>query len=217
MRTTRGRAVPNSDTPTHTRSTHAQKTQVPYQALLAVGYTVDAVAPGKSFPGSVKTAVHDFEGDATYTEKPGHAFALTRGWGDGMEAEYDILYLPGGRMPEYARLDAGVARLVSAFLADPGKIIVSVCHGAQLLTAAAAAAGDGGGLKGRRLTAYPACGPECRLAGAAWEDAAPDAAVVDEGGPGRGATLISSPAWPGHPAVLAALFKAAGTAITHKE
>jgi protease I len=183
--------------------------------MLAVGYHVDAVSPGKPFPGKVKTAVHDFEGDATYTEKPGHAFALTRTWGDpaALAREYDALFLPGGRAPEYLRLDEGVVALVAAFAADPTKVVASVCHGAQLLTAAAPAV-----LKGRRLTAYPACGPECRAAGAAWADAAPDAAVVDEGGPGgRGATLISSPAWPGHPAVLAALFKALGTTITHKE
>ena len=38
---------------------------VPFQALRAVGHGVDAVCPGKSAGQSVRTAVHDFEGDQT--------------------------------------------------------------------------------------------------------------------------------------------------------
>ena len=194
--------------------------------MLSVGYTVDVVSPGKPFPGTVKTAVHDFEaGDATYCEKAGHAFALTRAWDGGRDLSpdhYDALFLPGGRAPEYLRLDAEVMAVVSTFFgaalsAAPKRgrrvVIVAVCHGVQFLAAL-----DRGmrPTDTTRLTGYPACGPDMRAAGCgAWTDCPPDGAVSGRLGPHG--VLITSPAWPGHPAVLRELYAAVGTTIEHAE
>jgi len=175
---------------------------VPFQALLAVGAAVDAVCPGKAAGDKVHTVVHDFEdGHQTYTEKPGHGFAVTAEFHAGAVASYDALFLPGGRAPEYLRLNKDVLTLVRSFV-DAGKPVAAVCHGAQLLTAA-------GAVSGRTLTAYPACAPECRAAGATFKETASDGVVVD--GP-----LITAPAWPAHPALVRELLKALGTTVTHK-
>lgn len=166
------------------------ETMVPFQALQMVGHRVDAVCPGKTTGQFIRTAIHDFEGDQTYSEKPGHNFALNADF-EAVKAEaYDALVIPGGRAPEYLRLNEQVLALVRAF-AEASKPIAAVCHGAQLLAAA-------GVLKGRACSAYPACAPEVRLAGGEYVDIAVDAAHVD-------GNLITAPAWPAHPAWLAAL------------
>ena len=108
---------------------------VPFQALQMVGHSVHAVCPGKSAGQSVRTAIHDFEGEQTYSEKPGHNFALNFDFAEVKAADYDALLIPGGRAPEYLRLNADVLALVQAFDAA-GKPIAAVCHGAQLLAAA---------------------------------------------------------------------------------
>src|SRR5437867_8245743 len=131
---------------------------VPFQALLAVGHTVHAVCPGKSAGQSVRTAVHDFEGDQTYTEKRGHNFTLNATFDDIRERDYDALVIPGGRAPEYLRLNPRVLEVVRHF-ADSRKPIAAICHGAQILAAANV-------IGGRRISAYPACSPEVELAGA---------------------------------------------------
>src|SRR5690349_19071886 len=141
---------------------------VPFQALQMVGHRVDAVCPGKKAGERVRTAVHDFEGDQTYTEKPGHNFALNAAFAEVRPEQYDALVLPGGRAPEYLRLNEDVLRLVRHF-AEAGKPIAAICHGAQLLTAA-------GVLEGRRCTAYPAVGPEVKRAGGKWVDVPVDQA-----------------------------------------
>ena len=130
---------------------------VPFQALQAVGLTVDAVCPGKKKGDKVRTAVHDFEGDQTYSEKRGHDFTLNATFEDIQAANYAGLVVPGGRAPEYLRLNEDVLALVREFQ-ESGKPIAAICHGLQLLAAA-------GVLKGKRCTAYPACSPEVRLAG----------------------------------------------------
>ena len=171
---------------------------VPFQALLMVGHTVHAVCPGKKAGDTVRTAVHDFEGDQTYSEKPGHNFALTTDF-DGLKAEdYDALVIPGGRAPEYLRLNDAVLAVVRHF-ADADKPIAAICHGLQLLAAA-------GVLKGKACTAYPACGPEVTLAGGSFQAIAVDAAHTD-------GNLVTAPAWPAHPAWLAAFLKVLGTTI----
>src|SRR5215467_1385615 len=83
---------------------------VPFQALLMVGHHVDAVCPGKKAGDKVRTAIHDFEGDQTYSEKPGHNFALNATFADVKPESYDALVLPGGRAPEYLRLNDDVLR-----------------------------------------------------------------------------------------------------------
>lgn len=175
---------------------------VPYQALQMVGHTVHAVCPGKKSGDAVKTAIHDFEGDQTYTEKPGHNFALNATFNEVNPADYDALVVSGGRAPEYLRREEGVLDMVRHFF-EEDKPVAAVCHGLQILSAA-------GVIEGRTLTAYPACGPEMQAAGANYKDVDVTEVVVD-------GKLVTSPAWPGHPKWLAAFLEVLGTEITHKE
>ncbi|MBN2561020.1 MAG: DJ-1/PfpI family protein [Phycisphaerae bacterium] len=171
---------------------------VPFQALQMVGHTVHAVCPGKSAGDKVKTAVHDFEGDQTYTEKPGHAFTLNGTFAEVKAEDYDALVIPGGRAPEYLRLDRAVLDVVRHF-AKARKPIAAICHGVQLLTAA-------GVVEGRACTAYPAVGPEIRSAGGRWIEAPMDKAHVDD-------NMVTAPAWPAHPDWLAKFLQLLGTRI----
>jgi protease I len=168
---------------------------VPFQALQMVGHTVHAVCPGKAVGEQVRTCIHDFEGDQTYSEKRGHNFTLNAAFADARAEEYDALVVPGGRAPEYLRLDPEVLALVRHF-AEAGKPIAALCHGAQLLAAADV-------LRGRRLSAYPACAPEVRLAGGEWVEVPIDGACVD-------GNLVTGPAWPAHPAWLARFLEVLG-------
>jgi protease I len=174
------------------------ETMVPFQALQMVGHTVHAVCPGKKAGDKVRTAVHDFEGDQTYSEKPGHAFPLNATFAEVRAEQYDALVVPGGRAPEYLRLNPDVLKLVRHFFVA-NKPVAAVCHGAQLLAAA-------GVLKGRQCSAYPACAPEVELAGGQFVSLDVTAAHVD-------GNLVTAPAWPAHPAWLAAFLKLLGTKI----
>ena len=173
---------------------------VPFQALKAVGHHVDAVCPSKTAGQSVRTAIHDFEGDQTYSEKPGHNFALNATFDDIREEDYDALVIPGGRAPEYLRLNPLVVRLVKSF-AEAQKPIAAICHGPQLLAAANVIAG-------KRISAYPACSPEVTLAGATYAPISIDAAVTD-------GNFVTAPAWPAHPAWIAQFLVLLGTKIEH--
>ncbi|MCI0511292.1 protease I [Chromohalobacter marismortui] len=157
---------------------------VPFQALQAMGHGVEAVCPDKKKGDSIKTAIHDFEGDQTYSEKPGHHFSLNASFADIEASHYDALVIPGGRAPEYLRLDERVLALVRHFM-EADKPVAAICHGAQLLAAAVS-------LSGRRVSAYPACAPEVRLAGGDFAEIGADQAITC----GR---LVSAPAWPAHP------------------
>jgi len=161
---------------------------VPFQALQMVGHTVDAVCPGKKKGDQVRTAIHDFEGDQTYTEKRGHNFTLNATFDEIDAATYDALVIPGGRAPEYLRLNSKVLDIVRHF-AGSNKPIAALCHGAQLLAAA-------GVLKGRKLNCYPACSPEVEAAGGTFVPVEFSEAVVD-------GKLVTGPAWTAHPAWLA--------------
>lgn len=172
---------------------------VPFQALQAVGHTVHAVAPDKKAGDFVMTAIHDFEGQQTYSEKPGHRFTLNYSFVEVDQERYDALLIPGGRAPEYIRLNARVVEITRHFL-SAGKPVASVCHGAQLLAAT-------GLIKGRRISAYPACRVEVELAGAEYADIAIDAAVTD-------GNLVTAPAWPAHPAWIGQFLKVLGTTIS---
>jgi protease I len=171
---------------------------VPYQALQMVGHTVHAVCPDKKEGEYVRTAVHDFEGDQTYSEKPGHNFLLNASFEDVNVTDYDAIIIPGGRAPEYLRLNDQVLELVRNF-AETDKPIAAICHGVQILTAA-------GIIKGRTCTAYPAISPEVKLAGGKWVDTPIDKAHVD-------GKLVTAPAWPAHPDWLAKFLKLLGTKI----
>ena len=172
---------------------------VPFQALLMVGHTVHAVCPDKTAGQTVRTAIHDFEGDQTYSEKPGHNFVLNHDFAQVRAEDYAGLLVPGGRAPEYLRLNEQVLALVRAF-DQAGKPIAAVCHGAQLLAAA-------GILNGRECSAYPACAPEVRLAGGRYVEIAVDQAHVQ-------GNLVSAPAWPAHPQWLARFVALLGARIT---
>jgi protease I len=171
---------------------------VPFQALQMVGHVVHAVCPEKAAGQKVRTAVHDFEGDQTYSEKPGHAFALNATFADIKPEQYDALVIPGGRAPEYLRLNEAVLQVVRHF-ADKKKPIAAICHGAQLLAAA-------GVLQGRSCSAYPAVAPEVKGGGGRWVDAGYDRAHVD-------GNLVSAAAWPAHPQWLARFLEVLGTRV----
>jgi protease I len=173
---------------------------VPFQALQMVGLTVHAVCPGKKAGEKVRTAIHDFEGDQTYSEKPGHGFTLNASFDEIEPAHYDALVIPGGRAPEYLRLQEPVLALARHF-ADAEKPIAAVCHGPQILAAA-------GVLKGRTCTGYPAIGPEVSVAGGRFLSIPADQAHVE-------GNLVTAPAWPAHPAWLAKFLELLGVKISH--
>ena len=172
---------------------------VPVQTLQTVGYRVDVVCPDKKAGDQIRTAIHDFEGDQTYSEKPGHNFTLNATFSEIDESTYDGLVIPGGRAPEYLRLNSRVIGIVKHF-ADNEKPIAAICHGLQLLAAAHV-------LKGRSCTAYPACGPEVIAAGGEYVERPADGVHID-------GNLVTSPAWPAHPAFLSAFLKVLGAEIS---
>lgn len=171
---------------------------VPFQMLLMVGHTVDAVCPKKRAGDIVRTAIHDFEGDQTYSEKRGHNFTLNATFDDVAEQDYDGLVIPGGRAPEYIRLNQRVLEIVRHF-SDTGKPIAAICHAAQLLAAA-------GVLKGKSCSAYPAVAPDVAAAGGTYVELAMDEAHTS-------GNLVTAPAWPAHPAWIAQFLKVLGTRI----
>jgi protease I len=171
---------------------------VPFQALQMVGHTVHAVCPGKKSGESVRTAIHDFEGDQTYSEKRGHNFALNATFDQVKAEDYDALVIPGGRAPEYIRLNPQVLEIVRHF-ASAKKPIAAICHAAQLLAAA-------GVLEGKKCSAYPAVGPDVTRAGGTYVELGMTEAVAD-------GNLVTAPAWPAHPAWLAKFLVVLGTRI----
>ncbi|CAZ97493.1 MULTISPECIES: DJ-1/PfpI family protein [Zobellia] len=179
--------------------TEDYETMVPFQMLQMVGYEVHAVCPDKKKGDTVKTAIHDFEGDQTYTEKPGHNFALNYSFDDVVAEDYDGLVIAGGRAPEYLRLNQRLLEITTHFF-ETNKPVAAICHGIQILTAANV-------VKGRKLTAYPAVGPEVTLAGGEFQDIPADGVFVD-------GNLVTSPAWPGHPGFIREFLKVMGATIT---
>ena len=171
---------------------------VPFQALSAVGHKVSAVCPDKKADDFVRTAVHDFEGDQTYSEKPGHNFTLNATFDEINAEDFDALVIPGGRAPEYIRLNDSVLAMVRHFF-DTNKPVAAICHGAQVLAAA-------GVLEGRECSAYPACGPDVTRAGGRYQDIPVNAAHVD-------GNLVTAPAWPAHPEWIAKFLAVLGTKI----
>ena len=176
------------------------ETMVPFQALQAVGHVVHAIAPDKKAGDYVTMAIHDFDGAQTYSEKPGHRFTLNATFTDVKPGDYDALVIPGGRAPEYLRLNPKVIELVRHFFTAK-KPVAAICHGAQILAAA-------GVLEGRTCSAYPACRSEVEVARGKYAEIAIDGAVTD-------GNLVTAPAWPAHPAWLAQFLHVLGTRITH--
>ncbi len=168
---------------------------VPFQALQMLGHTVHAVCPGKKAGEVVRTAIHDFEGDQTYSEKRGHNFALNARFSEVKPETYDALVVPGGRAPEYLRLNPRVLDIVRQF-AEARRPMAAICHAAQLLAAARV-------LAGRRCSCYPAVSPDVTAAGGTYVEVPMDKACVD-------GNLVTAPAWPAHPAWLAAFVELLG-------
>ncbi|MBN3940443.1 MAG: DJ-1/PfpI family protein [Nostoc sp.] len=175
---------------------------VPFQALQMVGHTVHAVCPDKKTGDKVRTAVHDFEGDQTYSEKPGHNFTLNATFAEVEATNYHALVIPGGRAPEYIRLNQQVLEITRHF-AQTNKPIAAICHGLQLLAAADV-------LQGKRCSGYPACSPDIKSAGGIYVNIPVDRAIVD-------GNLVTAPAWPAHPHWLAEFLTILGTKIEHPE
>ncbi len=176
------------------------ETMVPFQALAAVGHTVHAVCPDKRAGEAIATAIHDFEGQQTYSEKRGHNFTLNATFDEVRGDDYDALVIPGGRGPEYLRMNPKVIELVRHFF-SADKPVAAICHGAQLLAAANV-------LEGKRCSAYPACRTEVELARGRYAEIPIDQAVTD-------GKLVTAPAWPAHPAWIAQFLAVLGTRISH--
>src|SRR5437660_5986212 len=171
---------------------------VPFQALTMVGHAVHAVCPNKKAGEKIKTAIHDFEGDQTYSEKRGHDFVLNASFAEVKAEAYDALMIAGGRAPEYLRLDNHLIEIVRSFAAER-KPIAAICHAAQILASADV-------IRGRRVSAYAACAPEVRLAGGDYVETPPDGAIRD-------GNLVSGFAWPAHPRFLALFLDVLGTRV----
>jgi len=175
---------------------------VPFQALQMVGFTVEAVCPDKKSGDIIRTAVHDFEGDQTYSEKRGHNFVLNADFDSITPSSYAALVIPGGRAPEYIRLNKRVLDIVKHF-SDTNKSIAAICHGIQVLIAA-------GVVKNRHLSAYPALEPDIEKSGGKYVNVAIDKAHVDN-------NLVTAPAWPAHPDWLKKFLDVMGVKITKKK
>jgi protease I len=173
---------------------------VPYQMLLMVGHQVDTVCPGKKPGDTVKTAIHDFEGDQTYTEKPGHNFQINTDFEEINLSDYDALVIPGGRAPEYLRLNSKIIEVTQEFF-KADKPVAAICHGPQILAAA-------GVLEGRYCSAYPAVGPDVERTGGKWvaNNETFTNAHVD-------GNLVTAPAWPAHPEWIRKFLDVLGTKI----
>jgi len=178
--------------------TEDYETMVPFQMLEMVGYEVHAVCPDKKKGDTIKTAIHDFEGDQTYSEKPGHNFALNYSFDDVNVNDYSGLVIAGGRAPEYLRLNKKVIEIAQYFFSK-NLPVAAICHGIQILTAANV-------VRGRKLTAYPAVGPEVTLAGGEYQNIPVTGAYVD-------GNLVTSPAWPAHPSFIREFLKVLGAKI----
>ncbi len=178
--------------------TEDYETMVPFQMLQMAGYEVHAVCPDKKKGDKIKTAIHDFEGDQTYSEKPGHNFVLNYNFNDVKLSDYSGLIIAGGRAPEYLRLNPKVLEMTKYFF-DKKLPVGAICHGPQILTAANL-------VKGRKLTAYPAVGPEVTLAGGEYQSIPVDAAYVD-------GNLVTAQAWPAHPSFIREFLKVMGAKI----
>lgn len=174
------------------------ETMVPFQMLEMLGYTVHTVCPGKKKGDKIKTAIHDFEGDQTYTEKPGHLFELNFSFDKVVAEDYDGFVMAGGRAPEYLRLNKKVLEITKHFF-EKNKPVASICHAIQILTVAKV-------IEGKTLTAYPSIGPEIELVGGKYKEVEPTEAVVD-------GNLVTSPAWPGHAAFIREFVKLLGAKI----
>lgn len=117
----------------------------------------------------IKLVVHDFEeGFDTYVERPGRACPVDVPFASVDPSDYAAIVIPGGRAPEFIRVDPEVRRIVVHFFAED-KPVGTLCHGPQVPAAL-------GLLQGRRSSGFPPLAPDIELAGGEYVDGA---AVVD--------------------------------------
>jgi protease I len=161
----------------------AQEIFYPYYRLKEEGFEVHVAAPKRD---ALYTVIHDFEpGWTTYSEKPGYRFIwIDKTFKEVDPKEYDGLLIPGGRAPEYIRLNEEVEQIVKHFF-ETNKPVAAICHGVLLLTYL-------GVVKGRKMTGYIAVKPDIEAAGAKYLD---EEVVVD-------GNLVTSRAWPDLPAFM---------------
>ena len=171
------------------------------QAMHAVGHTVHVVCPDKNAGEMIKTCLHDFEGNQTYTEKLGHDYYVNKTFSEVRVEDYDAIYCAGGRGPEYIRIDKRVQAMVRHFH-ETGKPIFTICHGVQILIAV------DGVVRGREVAALQYCEPEVTLAGGTYIDVAPTGSHVD-------GNLVSAKGWPGLSNFIRDCLQVLGTEIRH--
>mmetsp|Transcript_14563 Transcript_14563/g.20700 ORF Transcript_14563/g.20700 Transcript_14563/m.20700 type:complete len:397 (-) Transcript_14563:71-1261(-) len=174
---------------------------VPFQGLVSMGHAVDVVCPEKTSGEVCATAIHDFEGDQTYTEKRGHNFKLNADFEEACQniSLYDALLIPGGRAPEYLCTYPKVLEIVRHFF-EKNKPVASICHGQIILAAA-------GVLNGRKCTCYPAVQPCVESAGAEYIVPEPINKCFTDG------NLVTGAAWPAHPEFIRQFSELLGTEI----
>jgi protease I len=173
------------------------------QAMHAIGHTVHVVCPDKKAGDILKTSLHDFEGDQTYTEKPGHNYVLNKSFAEVRPEAYDAVYCAGGRGPEYIRTDKRVQDIVRHFH-EADKPIFTICHGVQILVAV------DGVVRGKTVSALDACEPEVRLAGGTYVDTGATDAHVD-------GKMVSAKGWTALAAFMRECLKVLGTEVRHAE
>jgi protease I len=171
------------------------------KAFEAVGHTVHVICPDKKKGQLIKTSLHDFEGDQTYTEKPGHYHEINKTFSEVVVEEYDAVYCAGGRGPEYIRIDKRIQAMVRHFH-EAKKPIFTICHGVQILMAVPET------IKGRRVAGLQYCEPEVTAVGGIYVDVPPDGSLID-------GDLVSAKGWPGLGAFIRDCLKVLGTKITH--
>jgi protease I len=173
------------------------ETMVPFQALRMLGHDVHAVCPDRKAGDKLRTSIRDYEGEHTYSDMRGHKFALNATFAEIDAESYDAILIVG-RAPESIRLDRRVVEIVRHF-AESSKPIAAVSHGTQILVAADV-------VRGRKLSAYPACAPDVRRAGGEYVDIPMDQGLVD-------GNLVTAPAWPAPPDWLAKFLTVLGTKL----
>jgi len=169
----------------------------PYFRVLEEGYEAVIASPQVK---TLRTVVHDFEGWDTYTEKPGYQLDSHLAFADVDPSEYAALIIPGGRAPEYIRLNEHVPRIVGHFFTSD-KPVASICHGVQVLSALR----DRSHFEGRTMTAYAACRPDVENLGAQYPS---DTLCVD-------GNLVSGHAWPDLPGFMREFFRLLRISLNH--
>ncbi|HET7715423.1 MAG TPA: DJ-1/PfpI family protein [Bauldia sp.] len=171
------------------------------QAMEAVGHEVDIVCPDKKAGELLHTSLHDFEGHQTYTEKLGHIHHVTKTFSKVDPADYDAVYIAGGRGPEYIRIDKRVQSILRHFH-EHDKPIFTICHGVQVLMAVPES------IRGKRVAGLQYCEPEVTAVGGVYVDVPPTGAHVD-------GKLVSAKGWTGLAAFMRECLKVLGTEIHH--